>query len=260
MIVKVLSHACMLIKGSGGSIIVDPWLLGSCYWRPWWNYPREAFDEQELAAVDAVVITHVHWDHWLGPTLRRFFTGKQVIVSNEPNSRSRRDLGFLGFTKIVALPHGKTIVAGGLNVKLYQFGLFLKDAALVVEDQTSRILNANDAKIAGPALTEVCRRRGPFDLAFRSHSSANPRIRFRVVNQEGYIADDREHYFRSFKLFMSVVKPKFTIPFASNHCHLHDDVFALNSYVSNSAQLAEYLKENPLPSGVTLQQMLPGAS
>jgi UDP-MurNAc hydroxylase len=37
---KILSHACLLVKRGKTSLIVDPWISGSCYWRSWWNYPE----------------------------------------------------------------------------------------------------------------------------------------------------------------------------------------------------------------------------
>ena len=76
---KILGHACLLVKSKTHSIIVDPWLLGSCYWRSWWNFPGAVFDEEELAQVDALIISRVHWDHWHGPTLKRFFKGKRIV-------------------------------------------------------------------------------------------------------------------------------------------------------------------------------------
>ena len=77
---KVLSHACLLIKSDDTSIIIDPWLLGSCYWRSWWNFPKAKFDVQEIEEVDAVLISHVHWDHWHGPTLRKYFSVSSKYV------------------------------------------------------------------------------------------------------------------------------------------------------------------------------------
>lgn len=36
---KILSHASLLINSDANELLVDPWLIGSCYWRSWWNYP-----------------------------------------------------------------------------------------------------------------------------------------------------------------------------------------------------------------------------
>ena len=36
----ILSHASMIIEHNDHKIVIDPWLLGSCYWRSWWNFPE----------------------------------------------------------------------------------------------------------------------------------------------------------------------------------------------------------------------------
>jgi UDP-MurNAc hydroxylase len=258
---RVLSHACLLVKTERHSIVIDPWLVGSCYWRSWWNFPSAQFDPEELAEVDAVVISHVHWDHWHGPTLKKLLKGKTVIVPDEPSQRSRRDLDSIGFKDVKAVPHGQTVEVGDIKITLHQFGLFLNDAAVVVEADGVTLLDANDAKIAGMSLSNVLARHPKVDFAFRSHSSANPRICFGVTDEEeDYVADDREHYFRSFVSFMDVVRPTYAVPFASNHCHLHDDVFAMNSYISNPLELRSYVTAQDQKRPWSLQVMLPGSS
>lgn len=255
---KVLSHACLFVRHGATSIVIDPWLLGSCYWRSWWNFPEPVFDEAELNGVDAVVISHIHWDHWHGPTLKKLLAGKRVIIPDEPGLRSEKDLHTIGFNDVQRVPHGLCVALGDLRITLYQFGRYLNDAAVVIEGGGVVLLNANDAKIAGPALRHIVSRHGPIDFAFRSHSSANPRICFEIIGDKGFVADDREHYFRSFMSFMDVVKPRYAIPFASNHCHLHDDVFALNGYISNPLELRKYCDQR---GGLSwqLQVMLPGS-
>lgn len=255
---KILSHASMWIKQGETSVVIDPWLLGSCYWRSWWNFPEPVFDESELKAVDAVIISHIHWDHWHGPTLKKLFAGKRIIVPDEPGMRSEKDLRTIGFTDVQRVPHGLSLTLGELTITLYQFGRYLNDAAVVVEGGGVVLLNVNDAKIAGPALRHIIHRHGSIDFAFRSHSSANARICFEVVGDSGFIADDRAHYFRSFMSFMDVVQPRYAVPFASNHCHLHDDVFGMNGYISNPLELRDYYNRQGGRSW-QLQVMLPGS-
>lgn len=256
---KILSHACLLLQTHNTSIIIDPWLLGSCYWRSWWNFPEPQFDEEEIRNVDAVLISHIHWDHWHGPTLKKLLKGKPVFIPDEPGLRSEQDLHSIGFSKVRRVSHGRPFAVGDIKIWMYQFGLFLNDAAIVIEADGILVLNANDAKIAGLALSDLLSRHGRFDFALRSHSSANSRICYQVEGDENFVADDRDHYFRSFCAFMDAVKPKYAIPFASNHCHLHDDVFNLNGYISNPLQLSEYLNNKEGTHDWELKLMLPGS-
>lgn len=257
---QVLSHASLLVSTDTTSVIVDPWLLGSCYWRSWWNFPRARFEEAEVRDVDAVIISHVHWDHWHGPTLKAFFKDKPVYVPDEPGLRSAVDLAAIGFKDVHRVPHGRSVVIGDIKLTLYQFGLFLNDAVVVIEADGVTLLDANDAKIAGLPLDNVLARHAPIDFAFRSHSSANPRICFNITTEPDYKTDDRDHYSRAFVAFMDKVKPRYAIPFASNHCHLNDDVFHLNNYICNPMELEDFVNKNNTKGDWTLQVMLPGSA
>ena len=256
--IKILSHASMLIKSSTHSIIIDPWLIGSCYWRSWWNFPEASFDESDLAKVDAVLISHLHWDHWHGPTLKKYFKEKPIVISQDPNTRSFDDLTSIKFTDIRRIKHGKSINIGNIKITYYHFGLYLTDVAMVIEVDGICILNANDCKVAGMPLNNIIKKHKPIDFAFRSHSSANPRVCYEVLDNPKYKHDDREHYFRSFKLFMDKVNPKYAIPYASNHCHLNEDVFHFNEYISDPLELREWTKAHK--TSWKTQVMLPGSS
>ena len=75
---KLLSHASATVSYGGKTILMDPWLLGSCYWRSWWNYPPVKPEIKTNLNVDAIYITHVHWDHWHGPTLKKLFSKENL--------------------------------------------------------------------------------------------------------------------------------------------------------------------------------------
>ena len=234
---KVLSHASMQVNYQNDSLLIDPWLVGSCYWRSWWNYPPVKSEALENLKPTAIYITHVHWDHWHCPSLKQFLNQDvEIITHDEPNKRSLRDLQEFGFKKIKILKHGESYNIGGIKITPYQFGLFLNDSAVVIETPEVKILNANDCKIAGASLEQIKNSHGQFDFALRSHSSANDRICYKIEGSD-FLNDDPSHYTRAFKLFMDNVKPKYAIPFASNHCHLHKDVFSFNNFINDPYKL-----------------------
>ena len=257
---QVLSHACLLVRTASSSLVIDPWLLGSCYWRSWWHFPEAQFDEVQVRAVDAVVISHVHWDHWHGATLKKLFPGKPIYIADEPGLRSERDLKSIGFTDIHRVSHGKTVCVGDIKITLYQFGLHINDAAIVVEANGVCLLNANDAKIAGWPLRHLLSRHGAIDFAFRSHSSANALACFQVEDGSSLEPNIDDRYFRSFCAFMDQVRPRFAVPFASNHCHLHPDSYSFNSSISNPLQLRAFVQRSEASKrDWSLQVMLPGS-
>ena len=240
---KILSHACLEVRSKEASLLVDPWLVGSCYWRSWWNYPPVKPVDEQTMSPDIIYITHVHWDHWHGLTLKKFLNKDTLIVTHkEPNKRSYQDLIDFGFTNIKVLKHGKSFTYKDIKITPYQFGLFLNDSALVIETPDYKVLNANDCKIAGASLEQIKRKHGQFDLALRSHSTANDRVCYQIKGSEK-VFDDVMHYSRSFKLFMDNVKPKYAIPFASNHCHLHEDVIEFNKFINDPYTLKKNIHD-----------------
>jgi len=257
--IKILSHACMLVKTERSSVILDPWLLGSCYWTSWWNFPEPQYDVDDINSVDAVVISHLHWDHWHGPTLKKLFKNKPIIINDAPNTRSSRDLSSVGFSEVNKIKHGNSIDVGNIKVTFYHFGLFETDSVIVIEADGVTILNANDAKIAGLPLKNILDNHGPIDFALRSHSSANPRICYEIPNDKSFVSDNRSHYLESFKLFMDQVNPSYAIPFASNHCHLSDDCLKFNNYISDPLELRKYISSKYNNLNWELKVMLPGS-
>ena len=110
MVFKILSHACMYVTHNNDSLLIDPWLIGSCYWRSWWNYPPVSKEVLSDLNPSAIYITHVHWDHWHGTTLKRFLNKNiQIISHDEPNKRSLRDLKNFGFDNIKILKHAESL-------------------------------------------------------------------------------------------------------------------------------------------------------
>ena len=67
----VVSHACLYIEHEGIKLLIDPWIIGSCYWRSWWNYPEVTKNLIKKIKPTHIYITHLHWDHFHGPPLRK---------------------------------------------------------------------------------------------------------------------------------------------------------------------------------------------
>jgi len=239
---RILSHACLLVGGAGKTFLTDPWLLGSCYWRSWWNFPPVQPALWQGLRPDAIYITHIHWDHFHSPTLKRFDRNTLILVPFFSSDRMRRDLRAMGFENVVEIPHGRPYSLGeDFRITSYQFSPW-GDSAVVVETEGIKLLNANDAKLMGGPLEQVLRKHGRFDFAFRSHSSANDRVCYRYTDSdEVYSEDAAEVYARSFYRFMEKVSPRYAVPFASNHCFLHRETFDYNGIVETPVQVQRYV-------------------
>ena len=217
----ILSHAGLLVESGGVSVVVDPWLVGSCYWRSWFNFPEPALID--ALAPNYIYITHLHWDHFHGPSLRRFSRQTSILVPRIPTTRMVRDLCYLGFSDVREIPHGEKIqLAPRFELHSFQFDPIAADSMAVFQDDHTVLLDANDCKCFGLSLRQVVNRFPRVDFALRSYSSANP-LPYCVDGYEGDSRDRRtkEDYRDEFAAFAHKVGARYVVPFASNHCFVH---------------------------------------
>ena len=260
---QTISHAGLRVSASGKELLCDPWLIGSAYWRSWWNYPpvpRALVDELRP---DFIYLTHLHWDHFHAPSLRLFDPQIPVIVPYDRYGRMVRDLKAVGRKNIIELKNGERFeMAPDFALQSYHISPFVTDSAVIIEAEGQVLLNVNDAKFAGGPLNKILRRHPHIDFCFRSHSSANARNCYHYIDQDDELIDDNEHYVRSFFLFMDRVRPRYAIPFASNNCFLHADTFAFNKLAQSPVNVAEYFQHAKQSSNMQteIKLMIPGDS
>ncbi|MDB5047030.1 MAG: Zn-dependent hydrolase of the beta-lactamase fold [Fibrobacteres bacterium] len=243
---QILSHAGLLVKGAGKSLIFDPWLVGSSYWRSWWNFPPVSRELIESLRPDFLYLTHIHWDHFHGPSLRKFPLDTPIFIPKSPARRMKKDLLAMGFENVTEIRHGQTVeLAPGLRLSSYQFYPFM-DSAAVVECGGVTLFNANDAKFMGAPLDQILARHPRIDFVFRSHSSANERMCFDFMDEPARPREDSRRYLRDFADFVRKVGARYAIPFASNHCYLHRETFHLNDTITTPPQVEAYCRSRDM--------------
>jgi UDP-MurNAc hydroxylase len=233
--------------------------VGSAYWRSWWNYPPVSPELVASLKPDFIYLTHIHWDHFQGVSLRKFSRSTVIIVPRDVSLRMTKDLAQMGFHNIVELKHGASFeMAPTFKLTCYHFDVFL-DSAVVVECDGTVLLNANDAKVMGWPLKQILRRHPRIDFVLRSHSSANSRLCYEIMDDPQAIVDDQSRYVRDFADFAIASKATYCIPFASNHCHLHKDVIRFNSLVTTPLMVKTYFESNNIRSPI-IKLMVSGDS
>lgn len=260
----ILSHAGLLVEHAGVRVVCDPWLIGSCYWRSWWNFPEP---DPELIAelrADFVYLTHLHWDHFHGPSLRRLFGPKtRMLVPKVPTRRMIADLSYLGFEHIVEIPHGGSFaLAPDFTLRSYQFGLGV-DSAAVLRGGGVTLFNCNDAKLFGLPLRQILADFPRIDFLLRSHSSAGP-IPYCVENHERLPrelltqSDSADQFVRC----ALHVGARYAIPFASNHCFLHRETIGFNGTATTPDEVRRHYREIAAGVGSRTECMVmpPGSS
>ena len=230
----VLSHAGLLVEHAGVRVVCDPWLLGSCYWRSWWNFPEPDVELIRDLRPDFIYLTHLHWDHFHGPSLRKLFTrSTPILVPKVPTRRMVEDLNYLGFTQVIEVPHGGTASLGAdFSLRSYQFGLGV-DSGVVLSGGGVTLFNCNDAKFFGLPLRQIMHDFPRIDFIFRSHSSAAP-IPLCVADYERLLPDAvaRSDSAEQFVRCALYVGARYAVPFASNHCFLHKETVSFNDTVT----------------------------
>jgi UDP-MurNAc hydroxylase len=230
----ILSHAGLLTEHNGVRVVCDPWLIGSCYWRSWWNFPEP--DPQLINNLHPqfIYLTHLHWDHFHGATLQKLFDPKTaILVPKVPTRRMIEDLNWLGFHNIVEIPHGGSFQLGpDFALRSYQFGLGV-DSAVVISGGGYTLFNCNDCKFFGLPLRQVLRDNPKIDFIFRSHSSASP-VPLCVENHERLLPSNDASYDSADQFARCAIYTgaRYAIPFASNHCFLHPETRHFNSTVT----------------------------
>jgi UDP-MurNAc hydroxylase len=235
----IVSHACMYAEGDGGSILFDPWFLGTCYWRSWWNFPEPTPALIDSLKPDAIYITHVHWDHFHGPSLRRFSPDIRIFVPKTPSDRMVRDLDEMGYRNVVEIPHGgHRDVWPGCRLHSYQFGPFFTDSAVVLSDGRTTIVNLNDCKLFGLPLRQLTDAFPNVDFCLRSHSSAGP-LPYCVEGYKERFPELRsqQNYIDEFVNCCLSIGARHAIPFASNHCFVHRETIQYNDTIVNPAMV-----------------------
>jgi UDP-MurNAc hydroxylase len=226
----ILSHAGIAIEHGGVQVVMDPWLVGSCYWRSWWNFPPAPEALINDLKPDFIYLTHLHWDHFHGPSLRRLFKASTpILVPKVPTQRMVRDLEWLGFRNVIEMPHGTAFQLGSdFSLRSYQCGPAV-DSAAVITGGGVTLFNCNDCKFFGLPLAQITARFPKIDFVLRSHSSAAP-VPYCVDDYSRVFPELRsqQHYIDEFCRFALHVGARYAIPFASNHCFLHRETEQFN--------------------------------
>lgn len=252
----------MLVEDKGKTLLFDPWLIGSCYWRSWWNFPE--IDRAEIKKIkpDYIYLTHLHWDHFHAPSMRLFGRDVKYLVPKIPGTRMVRDLISCKFKNIVEIPHGgKFELWEDCFLHSFQFGLFSADSMAVVSDGETTLLNANDCKTFGLPLDQIRNRFPKVDFVFRSHSSATP-IPYTIKDYKTKFSDLRtaQDYVEEFTNFSHAVGARYAVPFASNHCFLHKETVKFNDTGVNPQMVADHYNSISDIEKTECVIMVPGSS
>lgn len=174
-----IGHAGILVESEHGSIVCDPWFVPA-FFGSWFVFPRNdqlpADLQQRIESADYLYISHLHADHldepWLREHLPRDIT---VLLPGYPTGEMERSLRSLGFTSFVHTVDGEPLAIGDgqLHVAIHVETSIADgpqgDSAIVVWDETGRLVNQNDCRPHDPAALAA---HGPVDMQWLQYSGA----------------------------------------------------------------------------------------
>lgn len=258
MRLTVIGHAALYIETDGPTILVDPWLFGSVYWRSWWHYPPSPEPRPEWLAPDFIYLTHHHFDHFHYPSMRCIDRRAHVLVPRFGVDVMVDEVRGLGFRNVSELRHGELVdLTPSVRVASFQYGA--DDTTFVVQAGEHAVIDVNDCKIRGRALRAIARAfpRPTFMLKSHSWAQAYP------WNYDAEDPDDlrkisRGTYLEDFIDAARVLRPRYAIPFGSMVAFLHPDSRHLNQHLVTPAEVVEAFSTAAAVDSTEVVTMAPG--
>jgi UDP-MurNAc hydroxylase len=253
----VAGHASLHIEARGHSLLLDPWLWGSCYWRSWWHYPP-CEPRPEWLAPDFIYLSHYHFDHFHYPSMRRLDKRATVLMPRFGVDVMPREVKGLGFERVIELPHGDVVeIAPGLRVASFQYGF--DDSALLVHDGETVLCDVNDSKVRGRSLAELREAFGPPTFLFKSHSFAIAYpLCYEAEDPEELALVTRETFPEDFIEVSHGLQPRWAVPFASSVAFLHPEAVRHNREQVTPVEVARVFRKDARVAKSEIVCLAPG--
>src|SRR5262245_46227395 len=244
----MIGHGCILVETADARILMDPWIFGPANFRSWWHIPEVDVKPESLGKLDYIFISHLHADHFHVPTLQRLDREATALIPRHYHNRMARRLTALEHLRILEMPHDRqTRLRGSTRVHSLHVG---NDSALVVQDSSGAILNANDALQGNdPGITlpmlKALGDRYRFDVCFLAFGTAGPFPKCYTFEEktESVSPEAKERaMLRQFVQGARTVGTKLIVPCAGGFALLHRRLLWMNEVKATPADALEMLK------------------
>jgi N-acyl-phosphatidylethanolamine-hydrolysing phospholipase D len=186
-----LGHASFLLQGGGVCLLIDPIFSEICAPLPLPSLRRKVPPPCELGdlpTIDAVLLTHGHYDHLDLPTLKRLGKATPMIIASGHAAWLKRR-GFTGVSQLAW--HESTEIFPGIRVTATPAQHFTARTLLdrnrghwcgwLVEGAGCKLWHAGDSGYCA-AFTEIGARYGPIDFGMIPIGAYLPRLIMRPMH------------------------------------------------------------------------------
>lgn len=250
-----VNHASYVLEASGAVLLTDPWFEGTAFDDGWALYSQTRADEDLLRRVTHVWLSHEHPDHFSPISLRSIpEDARHRITVLYQTSRDRRVVDYcrdLGFGDVRELRANNWVqLSDEFRVMCNPWRL--GDSYLAVETPAGLVLNVNDCVIRtareAEAIFDDLGRRSP-RIVLMQYGYAN-----RVGNPDevGLRQAAARSELESVGTVISVLQPKYVLPFASFIWFCHRENTYMNDSQSTATDAIRFVRDHTTSSPVVL--------
>ncbi|GIJ46104.1 hypothetical protein Val02_29900 [Virgisporangium aliadipatigenens] len=158
LVVTRVAHSCHLIQIGGQTVLTDPWFSEKAFYHP--GEPV-AFQPETLPHLDAVLISHEHYDHCDLEAFRRYRDRHVPLLVAGPVLEKARKAGF---SNVRALEPWQSARIGDLTVSAAPGLHGVYEVTFVISGGGRNVYFAGDTLLV-PELRTLPERYGPLDVA-----------------------------------------------------------------------------------------------
>jgi UDP-MurNAc hydroxylase len=241
--IEFVNHASFILKKDNVQMMCDPWLFGSAFNFGWDLLIESKFDFNRFQDINYIWFSHEHPDHFSPIVLKKINEEhRKNITILYQETEDKKVVNFcktLGF-KTLELPDYQTItLTEGFDIMCAKVPFF--DSWIFCTIDGVKVLNSNDCVVDGDAKVEMIKKyTGEVDVLFTQFSYAgwkgnkeDTHLRRKVAKQKLEIVENQ----------IKVLKPKYTIPFASFVYFSHEENKFMNDAVNLPQETCDLIKE-----------------
>lgn len=258
MKITYLTQASLLIEFEGKKLLMDPWLVGSCWGGNIWHYPPPKIKPEEIKDIDFLYLSHAHDDHLHPESLARLNPEVRAAKTLVPDFKApyfEKALNANGLNNIYKMNNSESIsLADNTSAVMFINDQGDHDSSLLIQSngtniffQTDNILSIEEAKHIGEKYD--------IDIVFTITSLTGIFPGFYDFKSDDMYRLALEKKTSALKYSFDIVKAlgaSYAIPYATDLCYLGQLYFANDIHGTNKNDYKKYVTENGNPFEVSL--------